>query len=153
MYHHAKRVADLGYDGDFGPFQLLFLSGKTVYNSFWEWHRDWWVKYEKYPESILWVHYEDMKKDLGKEIRRVAEFMNLERTDEELEKIKNRCTFDSMKAESNARNDFAAKKNHFRKGKTGGWRDVISPEVAEAFDEKTKVLYSECSLRFEDILD
>merc|ERR1719162_604443 len=149
-YHHTKKVLPLGFEGDLDAFIPLYLAGKVTHGSFWDWHRDWWPAKEKYPETVLWLHYEDMKKDLGKEIRRVSEFLNLERSDDELDKVTERCTFNSMKKESESHGGYIAKKNHLRSGKTGGWVDVMSPESIEAFDAKTEQLYSDCGLRFDD---
>merc|ERR1712127_1134086 len=49
------------------------------------------------------VHFEDMKKDLAKEIKRISDFLCLERSDEEIAKVTERCTFTSMKTESKKR--------------------------------------------------
>ena len=34
----------------------------------------------------------------------------------------------------------AVKHEHFRAGKVGGWREVMTPEVAAAFDRKTRAM-------------
>lgn len=148
MYHHTKNIPPFGFDGGWDEFAPLFLEGKVEHSSFWDWHRDWWMAMEANPGMILWVHFEDMKKDLAKEIKRISDFLCLERSDEEIAKVTERCTFTSMKTESKQRGD--KKKDHFRSGKAGGWVDVMSPEVVSAFDKNTEKLYSECSLRFEE---
>ena len=150
MYHHTKKLPFLGFDGEWEQFAPLYTAGKVTCNSFWDWHRDWWIAKEAHPENILWLHYEDMKKDLEKEIRRIVDFLNLDKTDEEIKKVTERSTFSSMKAESSARNDGAAKKNHYRSGKAGGWVDVMSTETIAAFNANTEKMYSECSLRFKE---
>lgn len=150
MYHQTKNLPFLGFDGGWDEFVPLYLEGKVGCNHFWDWHRDWWIAKETYPENILWLHYEDMKRDLEKEIRRIVDFLNLDKTDEEINKVTKRSTFSSMKSESVARNDHAAKKDHYRSGKTGGWIDVMSDELVSVFDTKTKKMYSECSLRFQE---
>merc|ERR1712071_522404 len=149
-YHHTMKLPFLGYNGPFEEFSKMFLEGRGSHNSFWDWHKDWWLAKEANPETILWLHYEDMKKDLEKEIRKVSEFLKLDRTDEELEKVTERCTFTSMKKESDDRNDFASKKNHFRSGKSGGWSEMMPPEIIQAFDEKTEEMTTECGLSFLD---
>jgi len=146
MLHHTKNIPPFGFDGNWEEFAPLFLEGKVEHSSFWDWHRDWWIAKEQNPETILWVHFEDMKKDLKKEISRVAAFLGVEKSEEELDKVTERCTFNSMKTESKERGD--KKKDHFRSGKAGGWVDVMSAETVAAFDKNTEKLYSECSLRF-----
>ena len=148
MLHHTKNIPPFGFDGGWEEFAPLFLEGKVEHSSFWDWHRDWFNASEKYPENVLWVHFEDMKKDLNKEITRISKFLGLERSEEELAKVTDRCTFTSMKKESKDRGD--KKKDHFRSGKAGGWVDVMSEDTVAAFDAKTSKLYEECGLRFQE---
>jgi len=148
MLHHTKNIPPFGFFGNWEEFAPLFLEGKVEHSSFWDWHRDWSLTQEKFQDTILWVHFEDMKKDLKQEITRIAKFLNLDRSEEEIAKVTDRCTFTSMKKESKDRGD--KKKDHFRSGKAGGWVDVMSEETVAAFDAKTSKLYSECNLRFQE---
>lgn len=146
MLHHTKNIPPFAFDGNWEEFAPLFLEGKVEHSCFWDWHRDWWLAKEQYPDTVLWVHFEDLKKDFKNEIKRIVSFLGLEKSDEELEKVTERCTFSSMKTESKDRGD--KKKGHFRSGKAGGWVDVMSAETVAAFDKKTEKMYSQCSLRF-----
>lgn len=148
-YHHAKRIPTLGFTGRWENFYPLYLADKIVYGSFWDWHRDWWNAKEEHPDTILWLFYEDMKKDLKKEISRLANFLSLERSEEEIEKITERCTFKTMKAEIDAKTGRTGSQSHYRKGEAGGWVDTFSEEQSNAFDERTEEMYKECTLRFE----
>jgi len=148
-YHHAKRVPMLHFTGSWDNFFPLYLADKIVYGSFWDWHRDWWNAKEKNSETILWLSYEDMKMNLKKEITRLALFLNLEASEEELEKITSRCTFKTMKEELDTKNGTEAKKSHYRKGEAGGWVNTFSEEQSKAFDIRTETMYKECTLRFE----
>ena len=66
--------------------------------------------------------------------------------DAELEAVAARSSFEAMKAEAAARDaetlkkGGSIKKDHFREGKTGGWRELMSPELQREFDEKTAAL-------------
>jgi len=147
-FHHTKKLKPmLQFDGEWEQFAPLFLAGRVSHNSYWDWHRDWWLAKEKYPENILWLQFEDMKQDLEKEIRRVAVFLNLKRSNEEIRKVTERS---SMKAESKERNDTSAKKEHFRSEKSGGWASFMSEETIAEFDAKTEKMYFHCSLRFNE---
>lgn len=155
MFHHTKNIPPFCFDGQWHEFAPLFLAGKVEHGSFWDWYRHWWNTIARNADqelvtndttTFLWVHFEDLKKDLTKEIQRISIFLGLERSDEEIVKVSKRCTFRSMKNESEVRGD--KKKNHFRSGKVNSWVDAMSPEEVTAFNENTRLLYSECSLRF-----
>ena len=45
------------------------------------------------------LHYNDIKKDLTGTIAKIAKFVNIELTEEELETISQRCSFDHMKSQ------------------------------------------------------
>ena len=85
-------------------------------------------------------------KDLKAAVGRVAAHLGLERSDAELEAVAARSSFEVMKAEAAARDaetlkkGGSIKKDHFREGKTGGWRELMSPELQREFDEKTAAL-------------
>lgn len=147
-YHHTKRQPILGFEGEWDDFVPLYLNEKTVSGSHWDWHRDWWEAKAEYPDTILWLQYEDMKKDLKGAISEIAEFLDLEKTDEEIEKVTDRCTFNNMKAEYDKRSGGDPKKSHLRSGKAGGWTDKFSEEMSSAFDERTERMNAETTFRF-----
>jgi hypothetical protein len=156
MLHHTKNIPPFAFTGGWEEFAPLFLTGRVESSCFWEWHRGWWAAAQAEPDTILWVHFEEMKVDLRAQVARVASFLGLERSNAELDAVASRCTFEAMRDEAEARDASAAragghvKKKHFREGRSGGWRDTMTPECASAFDAKTAELYENSSLRFVD---
>jgi len=61
MMHHARDVPTFAYTGDWEHFQKIFFDGLVESGSFWEWYAGWYNLMKKYPDSILWVTYEDLK--------------------------------------------------------------------------------------------
>ena len=49
------------------------------------------------PDQFLTLCYEDMQRDPRKEIRKVAEFLNIHVTEEKVEEIASKTTFKAMK--------------------------------------------------------
>ncbi len=47
--------------------------------------------------NVLFIHFEDMKQDVGATIRRVAEFLNGSLTEEEITTVIDKCSFEYMK--------------------------------------------------------
>jgi aryl sulfotransferase len=90
--------------------------------------------------NVFFAHYDDMKEDLDREMRRVAEFLEIEVDEERWPAVVESCTFAGMKARSAEIADFDS---HFvggadtflYKGTNGRWRDVLTPEELAAFDE------------------
>mmetsp|Transcript_2361 Transcript_2361/g.4912 ORF Transcript_2361/g.4912 Transcript_2361/m.4912 type:complete len:211 (-) Transcript_2361:237-869(-) len=154
MFHHTVNIPPFGFRGGWDDFARLFLAGRVESSSFWEWHREWWAAAQEHRDAVLWVRFEEMKADLVGVVRRVAEHLQLERSEEEVRKIAARCGFDAMKSEAEARDSKAGenggyvKKGHFRSGTVGGYRSVMSAETEALFDAKTEELAAlGCDLR------
>ena len=71
---------------DVGPYYAPFFTNVLSY----------WNQRSK--SNILIVHYEDMKKDLASIIKKIAEFLDVELSDENLGKLVEHTSFKSMRA-------------------------------------------------------
>ena len=133
MYHHASRIPAFKYNGPFGDWVGKYYEGDVESGSFWDWHVGWWEAYLKSRDKnkILWIHFEDMKANPRREIERVARFLGLGES-KDFENTINRAlantTFRKMKGQY--------KTQHFRKGKSGGWRSYFTPTLSEAFSAR-----------------
>ncbi|CAB0040650.1 unnamed protein product [Trichogramma brassicae] len=150
-YHHYKLLE--GYCSTFENFSKLFLGDKVYYAPFWDHVISYWDN--KGNNDILFLTYENMKKDLGSVIQQTAAFLNKSpMSPEQLNRLKEHLSFDSMKknpaanyenaAESiNASKifgeNFKAEGVFIRKGEYGQWKSFMSPELIERFDEWTKL--------------
>lgn len=88
-----------------------------------------WWDYRDLP-NILLVHYNDLLADLEGEIRRVAAFLNIERSDREFTRIAEATTFKSMKARAGEITGEIADmvwkggaQTFIHKGTNGRWRE------------------------------
>ncbi|XP_062597838.1 sulfotransferase 1 family member D1-like, partial [Saccostrea cucullata] len=97
MYYHVKRLH----------------GGSMVFNTFYEkifvgpvQHMGGWFSYEKEFEraeaadkqgAIFTVHYESMKKNPTDETKRLANFLNVDLTDEVIDEIVDKCSFRKLK--------------------------------------------------------
>jgi aryl sulfotransferase len=63
--------------------------------SFWENIRSWWEVRNLH--NVLIVHFENLKKDMPIEIRRIAEFIDIPINQRNWETILKHCSFDYMK--------------------------------------------------------
>ncbi|PCI43226.1 MAG: hypothetical protein COB51_11840 [Moraxellaceae bacterium] len=56
----------------------------------------WWRRTEDH-QNVLFVHYESMKKDLPAAVRKVADFLAMDLTEDEINKVVHRSSFEYMK--------------------------------------------------------
>lgn len=109
--------------------------------SFWERRND---------NDILFLKYEDMRKDLDNVIRKVAAFMEKQLSEEQIEKLKGHLSFESMKNNRSVNYEGLVELNtkfglveperegaFMRSGSVGGYKAVMSPELIEKFDAWT----------------
>jgi aryl sulfotransferase len=89
-----------------------------------EWQRDcsptdhlagWWPLRDE--PFVLFVHYDDLSADLAGEMRRIADFLDVEITDEQWPSVVERCRIDAMRSEA----------------ATAGWHDLGFVGGAESF--------------------
>lgn len=111
--------------------------------------RTWWA-YRHLPNTLC-VHYNDLLGNLGSEIRRVADFLNIPLSEDALPEIVRAVTFDAMreralKDEDGKPSAFTeGAKTFFFKGTNGRWKDVLSAEELALYEEKVaQVLTPEC---------
>ncbi|KAF5277391.1 hypothetical protein FQA39_LY06204 [Lamprigera yunnana] len=90
--------------------------------------------------NILFITYEDMKKDLLNVIRKVAKFLNKSHTEQEEKTLLDWLSFDKMKTnESVNHNNLYDKPGFIRSGKVGDHKTKMSPELISIFDEWIKM--------------
>jgi hypothetical protein len=101
--------------------------------------------------NILFLHYNDMSDDLEGEIARLAAFLGVSRSPEDIQDLCERARFDAMRAGaddlapgSNGR--WKSNADFFRKGRRGEWRDVYSPETKALYVTVTRARYDHAML-------
>ncbi|KAG4154170.1 hypothetical protein ERO13_D03G041550v2 [Gossypium hirsutum] len=117
----------------------LFCKGVSHYRPFWD-HS---------PKKVLFLKYEDVKKEPLGCVRKVAEFLGVPFTPEEenkefVEQIVKQCSFESMssqyvnKLDKKYRQSSISNSDFFRKGEVGDWVNHLSPQMAENLDQITE---------------
>lgn len=95
--------------------------------------------------NVLFVHYDDLKADLEKQVRRIAAFAGIEIDEKHLPGILERCSFQWMKANSDrignlGRLFVGGGESFFYKGTNGRWRDVLTAEELAKYDARSREL-------------
>lgn len=113
------------FDGDIHEFFGRWIEGASVMSHI----ASWWELRDE--PNVLFVHYNDLKADLEREMRRVAAFLNISVSAALWPGVVARCTFEGMRADSGKVGDFernfeGGAKSFLFKGTNGRWREVLT---------------------------
>ncbi len=102
----------------------------------WGGHVESWVDAREI--KVLPIRYEDMKADAVKEFIKIARFMELDNTDEEIVAAEKQCRFEKLKkqeAESGFREKLSTCGSFFNRGQSGYWREELTDKQASSIIE------------------
>jgi aryl sulfotransferase len=108
-------------------------------DSFWRSIQSWWNV--RNSPNVLLLHYANMKADMEREIRRIAEFLEIEIDEAKWPVIVEHCTFDYMKKNADTLSDHFAPmfegglKNFVYKGTNGRWRDELNADDIAKYEK------------------
>lgn len=155
-YNFYKAHAVYGkFTGCFSEYFELFKHKQINQGDWFDWITEWWI--EKDNPNVLFVKYEDMISDLGKEVRRVGNFLERELSDIDVEKICAHVDFEVMKDNPQC-NLFGDPEimdyqisAFFRKGQVGNWKEYFTPEQSQYVDDiyKRRIQGTGLDFRFE----
>ncbi|XP_024056259.2 amine sulfotransferase-like [Terrapene carolina triunguis] len=113
---------------------------KSVLASSWFDHiRGWYTHRADY--NILFLTYEEMKKDLRSAVLKICDFLGKRLTEKELDVVVGKATFDNMK--SDPRSNYEDKTcilekgrdNFLRRGTVGDWKNIMTVSQSEKFNK------------------
>ncbi|KAJ1955062.1 hypothetical protein GGI12_005648, partial [Dipsacomyces acuminosporus] len=125
-YHFESDKSWSGYyQGGWDHWFQMFVEGRVQRGDWFDHVLSWWK--HKDCENILFLKYEDMKKDIDTELRKIASFVGVEVSPGELESIKEQIGFSSMKSnEFSSMKDVKELDKFYRKGKAGSWKELFT---------------------------
>ncbi|OMO72981.1 hypothetical protein COLO4_27322 [Corchorus olitorius] len=138
-----------------------FSKGVSFCGPYWDHVLGYWKASLESPNNVLFLKYEDLKREPSVYVRKLAEFLDLPFSEEEenegiVEKIVNLCSFENLSNlyvnKNNNINIKAAGVNtshFFRKGQVGDWINHLSPEMANAMDQITQEKFRGTGLNFD----
>ncbi|KAM9424938.1 sulfotransferase 2B1-like [Pholidichthys leucotaenia] len=138
-FHYYGMASYLVGPGTQSEFLDKFLQGNVMAGSWFD-HVKGWLKAEE-KEKIMYICYEEMKRDLKDSVGRIAQFLEKPLTAEVVEKIADRCVFKNMK--KNNMSNYSAVPQQFmdqtkceflRKGISGDWKNQLTAAEVELFD-------------------
>ncbi|MGK0338985.1 MAG: aryl sulfotransferase [Candidatus Azotimanducaceae bacterium] len=133
------------YDGDPHGF---FQEWVHADESFFKMVASYWSR--RHQDNVLFVHYADLKKDLPGEIQRIADYLEISLTADELEQVADRCSFEYMRNHPEMVGEFDIFEGGIQgfifKGTNGRWRDVLTSDELATYDRVAKESLSDDAL-------
>jgi len=149
-YYHAR--SKMGYDGSWSEFIKLYLEGQVAYGSIFEHLWSWWQVSQE-SDNVMFVKYEDMKKDLPRIVADVASFIDIPLTADLLDAVVAASEFYAMAINPKANLDWVPQRSgvpkHMRKGIVGDWKNHFSSEENMIIDALYQSRMVQSGLEFE----
>ncbi|XP_062051508.1 sulfotransferase 6B1-like [Lepus europaeus] len=159
LFHYYRDNPHLPSVETWATFLELFLQGDVVYGSWFDHVLSW--EEHKNDKNVLIIFYEEMKKDLPKNIKKITTFLGINVSDSDINKIAWKASFSEMKTNAVKEN---CDPNHticaltsnrslvFRKGVVGDWLNYFTPRQKKAFDAlfTEKMKHSELARRLQE---
>lgn len=125
-----------GYNGPWEFFSKLFIDGNVGWNK-WSDHVLGWWKHKDDP-NVLFLKYEDLKKDLPSQVRLTANFLNKPLSEDIINRIAEQCSFNGMTKDLSRYMVHVneSQTSILRKGVVGDWKNYFTPELNERFEKE-----------------
>lgn len=146
MTDEARSQVDISLPGSFQQHVEQWIEFAAWYRNV----KSWWPYYHH--PKVLWLRYQDLKSDLSKSVDRISNFLQWNVGSEHKEKVLEYSSFEWMKSHDEkfssqgGDNKPVFKPGKFiRKGKTGGYRDLMTADQEALIMEKAEeMLEPEC---------
>ena len=154
-YHYYRATGALGkFQGTFDEFFEMHSANRLCYGDVIKYIAAWW-QYRNDPRFIF-VFFESMKKDPEKTIRDIADFLNIDKTDEEIREIADKSSFDKMSKDLKVNKEALPPElydskvsKYLRKGAVGDWVNNFTPEQSDIIDERCRAELEPLGISFE----
>nr|CAI5870017.1 unnamed protein product [Callosobruchus analis] len=155
-YFHSQLLH--GFYVDIDTFCDMFLNDAVAYGSFFNHCLDAWSK--RHQDNILIIRYEEMKKDAKKVIKDIAYFLGKRLSDSEVDAIETYLSFEKMRNNKGCNVEVLTDKKHgvnsfdrtglhfLRKGQVGDWKNYMTAEMSDRFDDWIKQNTEGTGLKF-----
>lgn len=158
FYHHWKLFH--GWQGSFDTFFDGFVGDVCGHYAPFFNHVLGYLELQGRP-NILFITFEEMKKDLPSVIRKTADFLGKSLSDEQIDNLNDHLMFENMRKNKalNREEKISAligkgeTGEFFRKGETGDWRRYMSPSQVDRIRDWEERHLKGTGLQFVNIID
>ncbi|OPJ72796.1 sulfotransferase 6B1 [Patagioenas fasciata monilis] len=132
FYHFSNGISTLPSYETWDDFFVAFMTKKIAWGCYFEYLSK-WNKYAA-DENIMTITYEELKENPVLGVKNIAAFFGIPLTEKELQSVVERCSFQSMK--KNSQKTHGAFGNIlFRKGGVSDWKNLFSEDQNEKMDK------------------
>ena len=155
FYFHYHRLQTIpGANLEWNLFFCNFIFGNLVFGDYFDHVLSWWA--HKDDKNVLFLKFEDMKKDLPTAVARIAKFIECDVTDEVIEKVAAKASFNVMKNDDTANYSWISPLSvnssapaFMRKGEVGDWKNYFTPEQSAEMDKVCRERLNGSGLEFD----
>ncbi|KAF2368087.1 Sulfotransferase domain [Trinorchestia longiramus] len=149
--HHHRLMTIHDFHGSDAEFVDYFCNGQLLYGPYENHLKEAWARKEN--KNLLFLFYEDIKRDPVSEIKKLNKFLGTNLSDKQVENVKQRSSFGSMKERLSDKvsdeneavveglginglyhKELAKNVGFYRKGKSGAWKDDVSSDNSTKID-------------------
>lgn len=133
-----------------------FCRGASPYGPFWDHVLSYWKESLERPNKVLFLKYENLKEKPTFLLKKIADFLGYPFSSEEeesglLDGIINLCTFDNLsnlEVNKSGKSSFGVeKKDFFRQGKVGDWKNFLNAKMVARLDSITQEKFGASGLK------
>ncbi len=139
LYKFYQLLGPLGnFPGTWDQFfEHLYKRKQLINCDFFEYYEGWCLHKNENPDQVLFVRYEDLKRDFSAVIRTMAAFLGKSLTEEQIERIEEHTMFDAMKKNEKACPAPEWVEGYFMKGQIGDWVNYFSQDQSDYVEKET----------------
>ncbi len=154
-YYHFYRMQVLlgAFNGSWEDFFVLVKNKELAFGDYFEYIAEWYVYNKQRPNSLS-LMYEDMKKDLKTNVKKIAKFLEKNISDKVIDIVTTRTTFENMKADKmlspKKENNpiHTGRSESMRKGTIGDWKGYFNEEQNELIEQRYKETLQPLGIEF-----
>lgn len=153
FFHFHRLYPKLKVTLDWETFFDLFLCGKVTCGSWFDHVKGWYTHKEEY--NILFMTYEEMKKDLRSAVMKICNFVDMKLDKQAVDIVVEKSSFKNMRHDPLANYEFISnevldftKGNFFRKGTVGDWKTRMTVAQSKIFDSVYKEKMKDAPIKF-----
>ncbi|KAJ7342206.1 hypothetical protein JRQ81_009662 [Phrynocephalus forsythii] len=131
FYHFTNGLAPLPSYNSWDKFFTAFMNGEIPWGSYFDYVFEW--NKHAYDKNVMTITYEELKENRALGVRQISEFFELHLSDEEIQGVVDRSSFQAMK-ENSAKTHGAFGNVLFRKGGVSDWKKLFNEDHNEKMD-------------------
>lgn len=132
FYHFTNGMSLFPSYETWDEFFTAFMTGKMPWGSYFDYICEWSKHVDD--ENVMTITYEELKENRALAVKKIAEFFVLPLTEEQLQAVADRSSFQAMK--ENAHKTHGAFGNAlFRKGSVSDWKNLFNEDQNQEMDK------------------